>query len=159
MGFGGAALKGGQTLLYALEFCCAAIIIGIYSYFMAVMADRDVTIPKWVQAVSGMSAAAVIYTIFGVVLTCCLGGKRFFALLGILLDLLFMGAFIAISVLTRDGATSCSGNVRTPIGNGDEDAKQGWSNSSSEDQYTYAVSLGTACTMNKACFAVAIVGA
>lgn len=159
MGFGGAALKGGQTLLYALEFCCAAIILGLYSYFMAVMADRDVTIPKWTQAVEGMSGAAVLYTVFGVILTCCLGGKKIFAFLGIILDLLFCGAFVAIAVLTRDGATSCSGNVRTPLGNGDANAKQGWDNGNNNDQYTYAVSLGTACTMNKACFAVAIVGA
>jgi biotin transporter BioY len=75
MGFGGAALKFGSTALYALEFCCAAIILGIYSYFLSVEADRDVNIPVWQQAVTGLAGAVVLYTIFAVLLTCFLGGK------------------------------------------------------------------------------------
>lgn len=75
MGFGGAALKFGSTALYALEFCCAAIILGIYSYFLAVQADRDVHIPVWQQAVEGLSGAVVLYTMLAVLLTCCIGGK------------------------------------------------------------------------------------
>jgi biotin transporter BioY len=75
MGFGGAALKFGSTALYALEFCCAAIILGIYSYFLSVEADRDVNIPVWQQAVTGLAGATVLYTIFAVLLTCFLGGK------------------------------------------------------------------------------------
>jgi hypothetical protein len=160
MAFGGAALKALQTLLYALEFCCAAIILGIYSYFLSVLADRDVPIYTWAKAVEGLSGAAVLYTIFAVLLTCFLGGKAFFAFLGILFDLLFTGAFIALAVLTRDGSKSCSGRVKTPLGTGLSSAKQGFGSANNKgDQYTYAVSLGTACTMNKACFAVAIAGA
>lgn len=39
-------IKGGflrllQTILYAIAFCCAGLILGIYSYFMAVQSDRD----------------------------------------------------------------------------------------------------------------------
>jgi biotin transporter BioY len=75
MGFGGAALKFGSTALYALEFCCAAIILGIYSYFLSVEADRNVNIPVWQQAVTGLAGATVLYTIFAVLLTCFLGGK------------------------------------------------------------------------------------
>ena len=75
MGIGGAVLKFGSTALYALEFCCAAVILGIYSYFLAVQADRDVNIPVWQQAVTGLAGATVLYTIFAVLLTCCLGGK------------------------------------------------------------------------------------
>lgn len=75
MGLGGAALKFGSTAIYALEFCCAAIVLGIYSYFLAVQADRDVNIPVWQQAVTGLSGAVVLYTIFAVLLTCCIGGK------------------------------------------------------------------------------------
>lgn len=160
MGFGGAALKIGQTLIYALAFCCSAIILGIYSYFLSVLADRDAPIYTWVKAVEGMSGAAVLYTIFAVILTVCLGGKKFFAFLALVLDILFCGAMVAIAVLTRDGAHSCRGRVATPLGTGQHTAKQGFGSGNGQgDQYTYAVSLGTACTLNKVCFAVAIVGA
>ncbi|KAF1978215.1 hypothetical protein BU23DRAFT_550278 [Bimuria novae-zelandiae CBS 107.79] len=159
MAFGGAALKLFQTILYAIEFCCAGIILGIYSYFLATLADRDLTIYTWAKAVEGMSGAAVLYTIFAVLLTCFLGGKSFFAFLAIVLDLLFCGAFIAMAVLTRDGADNCKGFVRTPLGNGQSSDKQGFDSANGEQQYTYAVSLGTACKLNTACFAVAIAGA
>jgi hypothetical protein len=158
MAFGGTFLKLFQTVLYAIEFCCAAIILGIYSYFLSVLADRDIHISQTLQAVEGISGAAVLYTIFAVLLTCFLGGKAFFALLGIILDILFAGAFIALAVLTRDGAKSCSGRVTTPLGNGPSNAKEGF-RGNNQNQITYAVSLGTACRMNTACFAVAIAGA
>lgn len=164
MGFvGGAALRLIQTVLYGLAFCCSAIILGFYSYFLAIKADRDATIPTWQKAVEGLSGAAVLYTIFAVVLTCCLGGIRFFAFLAILLDVLFCGAFIALAVLTRDGASSCSGNVRSPLGDGPADSKDAFGadgfGSRSGENVTYSVSLGTACRYNTACFAVAIIGA
>jgi hypothetical protein len=160
MAFGGAALKAVQTLLYAIEFCCAAIILGIYSYFLSVLADRDVRIYEWVKAVEGISGAAVLYTIFAVLLTCFLGGKAFFAFLAIVLDILFCAAFVALAVLTRDGAHSCSGRVSTPLGNGPSSVKQGFGDTNNAgNTYTYAVSLGTACRLNTACFAVAIAGA
>ena len=50
-----------------------------------------------------MAGAAVIYTAFATLLTCFLGGMTFFALLAILLDLLFCAAMVAIAVLTRGG--------------------------------------------------------
>lgn len=39
-------IKGGverlfQTFLYLLLFCCAGIILGIYSYFLSALADRN----------------------------------------------------------------------------------------------------------------------
>lgn len=62
---------------------------------------------------------------------------------------------IAIAVLTRDGAYACSGIVRTPLGTalatGDGPGFDG--------QVTYAVSQLTACRLNKAAFAVSIIGA
>ena len=61
---------------------------------------------------------------------------------------------IAIAVLTRDGASSCSGNVMTPLGNG-----QAGDRGSFNGQVTYAVSLRTACKLNTAAFAVSIVAA
>ncbi|KAL8949734.1 MAG: hypothetical protein Q9222_004180 [Ikaeria aurantiellina] len=57
-----------------------------------------------------MSGGAVIYTGFAVILTCFLGGMTFFAFLAVLLDILFVGVFVAIAILTRGGARSCSGS-------------------------------------------------
>ncbi|KAH6618861.1 hypothetical protein C7974DRAFT_401027 [Boeremia exigua] len=159
MAFGGAALKFIATALYALEFGCAAVILGIYSYFLSVQADRNVTIPRWQQAVEGISGAAVLYTILAIVFTCCLGGKTFFALLGLILNALFCGGMIAIAVLTRDGASSCTGYVETPLGNGASSSKEGFGSTDQGNQITYAASLGTTCRLNTACFAVAIIGA
>lgn len=159
MGLGGAALKLIQTGLYAIEFCCAGVILGIYSYFLSVLADRDAPIYTWAKAVTGMSGAAVLYTIFAVLLTCCLGGKTFFAFIAIVLDILFCAAFVAIAVLTRDGADNCSGYVKTPLGNGQSSAKQGFRSNGQGNQITYSVSLGSACRLNTACFALAIFGA
>merc|ERR1712230_16696 len=81
MGFGSTALKLIQTFFYAIAFCCSATILGFYSYFLAIQADRDRAIPQWQKAVEGMSGIGVVYTIFAVILTCCLGGKAFFAFL------------------------------------------------------------------------------
>lgn len=159
MAFGGAALKLVQTFLYVVEFGCAALILGIYSYFLSVLADRDAPIYTWTKAVEGMSGAAVLYLIFAVLLTCCLGGKTFFAFLAIILDLLFGAAFVAIAVLTRNGAHSCSGYVKTPLGDGQSSSKEGFRSEGQGNQITYSVSLGTACRLNTACFAVAVLGA
>jgi hypothetical protein len=157
MAIGGAALRLGSTFLYALEFCCAGIILGIYSYFLAVEADRNAPIPRWQQAVTGMAGGIILYTVFAVLLTCFLGGKSFFALLGMIFNLLCCGAMIAIAILTRDGASSCTGDVQTPLGDGPADSKDGFGNNG--DQITYAASLGSICRLNTACFAVAILGA
>jgi hypothetical protein len=159
MALGGAALKLFQTILYAIEFCCAGIILGIYGYFLSVLADRNLVIGTGLKAVTGLSGAAVLYTIFAVLLTCFLGGKTFFAFLGIVLDILFCGAMVAIAVLTRDGAHSCSGFVSTPIGDGPSSAKEGFNSNGDGRQVTYSASLGSACRLETACFAVACVAA
>lgn len=119
------------------------------------------------MAVTGIAGAAVIYTIFAVVLTCCLAGVTFFAFLGLVLDVAFVGAFIAIAVLLREGANSCTGLVNTPLGEGQANSNTGQgfgpgglgTDSSQGQNVTYSVTLGTACTLNTAAFAVAIIGA
>jgi hypothetical protein len=87
--------------------------LGIYSYFPAVHAKHDVTIPAWEKAVEGMSGAAVLYTIPGVIFTLCLGGIAFFGFLGTVLDIAFVGCFAAIAYYTRYGANSCRGIVNS----------------------------------------------
>jgi hypothetical protein len=135
---------------------------GIYSYFLSVQADRDQGIPRWQKAVEGMSGVAVLYTIAAVVLTCCLGGISFFAFTAIVLDILFVGAFVAIAVLTRHGASSCTGIVNTPLGIGNAaQNSQGFGNNGlgtgQGENLTYAVSPRNACRMNTAAFAVSVI--
>ena len=97
------------------------------------------------------------------VLTCCLGGIAFLAILAIVLDLCFAAAMIAVIVLTRHGASSCKGNVNTPIGSGPASSTNGFGNNGfgtgSQSQTTYSVHLGLACKYNTASFACAIIAA
>jgi len=161
---GNTFLKLLQTALYAIIFCCSAIILGVYSYYLAILADRDIPIAGWKKAVEGLSGAAVLYMIFAVLLTCFLGGVRIFAFLAIVLDVLFTGAMIAIAVLTRDGAHSCQGNVDTPLGSGPSNSnsvaygKNGFGFGDMENS-TYAPDLQLACRLNKVAFAVSIIAA
>lgn len=135
------------TLFYTLDFLCAAAILVIYSYFLAKLSYHDVHISKDWEAVEGLSGAAVVYTIFAILLTCFLGGVKIFAFLGVLFDLLFMGAMIAIAVLLRKGAHTCKGTVVTPLGTGATTAQGAGTN------------LGLACRMNLAAFIIACIAA
>lgn len=140
------------------------IIPGIYSYFLSVRADRNQGIPTWQKAVEGISGAAVLYTIAAVVLTCCLGGISFFAFTAIILDILFVGGMIAIAVMTRHGAGSCSGIVNTPLGiadtaNESDGYGSGGLGTGEGENLTYSVSPRTACRLNTVAFAVSIIAA
>jgi len=153
MALGSTALKLLQTFLYGLAFCCSAIILGLYSYFLATEKQHNVPIPQWQKAVEGMSGIGVVYTVFAIVLTCCLGGHPFFAFLAIVLDVLLCAAFVAIAVMTRHGR-SCSGDfVNTPLGNGAPGSHTG------SNGAIYTPSLHTSCRLNQVCFAVAVIGA
>lgn len=81
-------------------------------------------------------------------MTCCLGGRSFFAILGLIGDLLIMGAFIAIAVLDRAGAHARTGNVATPIGNG-----------LASTTGPAGTNLGFAARLNTAVFSCAVAGA
>lgn len=154
--FKGGFLRLSQSALYALIFLCAGIILGIYSYFLSVLADRNAPISKQSKAVEGISGAAVIYLVLASLLTCCLGGISFLAFLAIVLDICFCGAMIAIAVMTRQGAHSCKGFVRTPLGNGQSGSGTG---GFGQDNLTYSVDLHNACRLNTAAFAVSIIAA
>jgi len=159
-------IKGGfqrllQTALYIILFLASGVILGFYSYFLAVLSDRNQPIPTWVKAVEGISGAACLYLIFASILTCCLGGIAFLAFIAIVLDICFAAAMIAVAVLTRDGADTCTGIVQTPLGNGPASATNGFGNGgfglSGNDNTTYSVHLGLACKYNSACFACAVI--
>lgn len=145
MALGGAFLRFGATGLRLLEFACAAIALGIFSYFLAVLANHDLVIPTWEKAVEGMAGAAVLYTIFGVIFTLCLGGIAVFGFLAVFLDICFAGCFAAIAYYTRHGANSCTGIVNTPLGS-----------APSNESAPGAGHYGYVCSLNTAVFAVSI---
>lgn len=145
---GGVILRFFNLGLRVLQVFDSAVILGIFSYYLALLADHNLPIPTWTKAVEGLSGAATLYALLGCLFTCCLGGMTFFAFVGMLLDVCFVGAMIAIAVLTRDGTQSCHGNVHSPLGSGPSNA----------DSSTTKINLGFACRLEKACFAVSIIG-
>jgi len=157
MAVGGVALKGLQWFLRGIEFCCAAIILGIFSYFLATLHNHGLHIDTYIRAVEGISGAGVLYTLFGLLLVCCLGGIAFLSLIAMLLDLAFSGAFIYVAYATRGGDGNCRGNVNTPFGSGNTYINNSVSNG--KGGVTILPSLHTACRLETATFAVAIIAA
>ncbi|KAB8232452.1 hypothetical protein ETB97_003629 [Aspergillus alliaceus] len=147
MGFGGVILRFFNLAIRVLQFLDGAVILGIFSYFLAVLTRHDQAIPQWMKATEGLSGAATLYGLLGILFTCCLGGVAFFATLAVVLDVCFVGAMIAIAIMTRDGTQKCTGRVDTPLGSGD-------SNAESPSKVKY----GFACELQKVTFAVAIIG-
>jgi len=154
MAFGSVALKSVQTFLYVLTFCAAGTILALYSYFLSLESIHHQHISNKQRAVEGISGIAVVYSIAAILFTCCLGGKMIFALIGVVLDIVFAAGFIAIAVMTGNGATNCKGaTVNTPLGNGPSNSHQ------IANGGIINPSLRTVCHMESACFAVAIIGA
>lgn len=149
MGVGGVVLRFFTLAIRVLQFLASAVILGIFSYYLAVLSRHDLTIPTWMKAVEGLSGAGALYGILGTIFVCCLGGVAFFAFLAVVLDVCFVGAMVAIAVMTRDGTQKCSGNVNTPLGNGNAD------NNSDTPAGT---SFKMACELQKVAFAVSIIG-
>jgi branched-subunit amino acid transport protein len=145
---GGVVLRLFNFAIRVLQFVDAAIILAIFSFYLAVLTENQLAIAQWIKATEGLAGAATLYGILGSLFTCCLGGVAFFAALAIFLDVCFVGAMIAIAILTRNGAQSCSGTVNTPLGSG----------SSNSDATSTTVNLGTACRLEKVAFALAILG-
>lgn len=147
MGVGGLLLRICGLAIRALQFLDGAVILGIFSYYLATLSKNDQTIPTWMKAVEGLSGAATLYGLLGLLFVCCLGGVSFFAFLGVVLDVCFTGAMIAIAVLTRRGTQSCHGTITTPVGSGPSGAKS-----------ATALTYGMACKLEKVAFAVAVIG-
>jgi hypothetical protein len=147
MGFGGVILRFFNLAIRVLQFLDAAVILGIFSFFLAVLSRHDQTIPQWMKATEGLSGAATLYGLLGLLFTCCLGGVVFFATLAVVLDVCFIGAMVAIAIMTRNGTQKCSGRVDTPLGTGDSNAEG-----------ASKVKFGFACNLEKVSFAVSIIG-
>ncbi|KAI0166893.1 hypothetical protein GGR52DRAFT_556043 [Hypoxylon sp. FL1284] len=144
----GFALKLLQWFVRGIQFCCSALILALFSYFLAVLANRSLPIPTYTRAVEGISGIGVLYTLLGLLLLCCLAGHPFTSFIAIVLDICFIGSYIYVATATRDGASSCTGTaVNTPFGRGNaNDLIQG-----------AHPTFRQACQMQTACLAVSIV--
>jgi len=152
----GLALKFVQWFIRGIEFCCAAIILALFSYFLAAMANHNIFIPNWIRAVEGISGAAVLYTLVGLLLLCCVAGHPFTSFIAIVLDICFIAGFIYIAVTNgRTGTGSCKGHVDTVFGSGNAESNVPDNNTNG---FTALPSLRQACNMQKAVLAVSIVG-
>lgn len=150
----GVGLKAIQWFLRGIEFCCAAIVLGLFSYFLATLHNHSLHIPTYVRAVEGLSGAAVLYTLLGLLLLCCLAGHVLASLIAIVLDICFIGAFIYIAQANRGGAGSCRGVVNTPFGSGQSGSTV---SDGGHGGFTHLPTFFTACRMTTACLAVSIV--
>jgi hypothetical protein len=149
------ALKALQFFLTLIELGCAAVILAIFSYFLATLKNHNLHIDTYIRAVEGISGVAVFFTLSSLALLCFIGGISFFALLALVLDIAFAGAFVYVAYVTRGGATSCKGYVNTPFGSGF--AKGDNQVSAPKGGITILPSLKSACNLEKATFAVAII--
>jgi hypothetical protein len=148
MGAGGVILRFFNLGLRVLQFLDSAVILGIFSYYLAVLSRHNHHIETWIKAVEGLAGAATLYSLLGIIFTCCLGGVAFFAFLGVALDLCFVGAMVAIAILTRKGVSQCTGTVDTPLGSGN----------ANDDTFSKGLTFGMTCKLEKVVFAVAIIG-
>jgi hypothetical protein len=147
MGIGGVILRFCALAIRVLQFLDGAVILGIFSYYLAILAQHNLHIATWIKAVEGLSGGATLYGLLGTIFVCCLGGVGFFAFLGVVLDVCFTGVMIAIAVLTRRGVDKCTGIVDTPVGSGN-----------AGDDSPAGLNFGMACRLEKVVFAVAIIG-
>lgn len=148
----GIALKSLQWFIRGIQFGCAAIVFGIYTYFLVTMHDHKLNISTTIRAVEGISGSAVLYTILGLLLVCCLGGIAFTSFIAMVIDLAFVGAFIYVAQANKGGASKCTGYVNTPYGRGQaNDRLDGKGKISSLPKFH------TACKLETACLAVSIV--
>lgn len=152
----GIALRGLQFFVRAVQFFCAAIVLAIFSYFLVTLHNHEMPIAVWLRAVEGMAGAGVLYTILAILILCCMPAHRFPSFIMMVLDVLFIGAFIYIAVANRAGASSCDGEVDTPFGKGDADTNVV---GKGDGAFMVLPSLRQACKMQTACLAVSGIAA
>ncbi|KAK4178398.1 hypothetical protein QBC36DRAFT_344676 [Triangularia setosa] len=140
----GTALKGLQFLLRTLQFCCAALVLAIYAYFLTLLSSNSLPIGVFVRAVLGIAGAATAYTLLAFLFLCCAPGQPFLSFIMMVLDVAFVPCFGYIAGVNRHGAGSCRGEVDTVLGVGNVGEESG------------GLGLGTACEMEKAVFAVGV---
>ncbi|KAM3510633.1 hypothetical protein MY11210_005718 [Beauveria gryllotalpidicola] len=145
-------LKTIQWLIRLVQLLCAVIILGIYSYLLAALANHNLPTPTNVRAVEGIVGVAVAYALLGLLLLCCLAGRTLTSFIAMCFDFAFMAAYIFVAVANKDGAGSCTGEVTTVFGKGKaEDTLDAGGG------FTKIPSYRTACKLETACLAIAII--
>ncbi|KAK0638677.1 hypothetical protein B0T16DRAFT_421547 [Cercophora newfieldiana] len=153
----GSALHALKLFLRTIQLLCAAVILALFSYFLATLSNHSLPISQDIRAVEGISGSAVLYSALCIITLCCFARTvhPFTSLVSMVLDVAFCAAFIYVASVNKGGTASCdSGFVNTPFGSGDVatgvvEGGGGW---------TALPSLATACRMQTACLAVAVVG-
>jgi len=154
------AFRGVRLLLRAIQLLCAAIILSIFSYFLAALSNHALPTPNWVRAVEGIAGIAVGYTGLHIA-TLILFPKAavprpFTSLVNMVLDGSFAVAFIYVAAANRGGSGTCTGIVSTPFGEGDADTGKKVE-SGAQGGFTTLPSLRQACQLETACLAVAVI--
>ncbi|RDL35466.1 uncharacterized protein BP5553_07397 [Venustampulla echinocandica] len=147
-------LKSLSWFLRLLEFCCAVIILGIFSYFISVLSSNGIHVATYIRAVEGIAAWATGYTLIALLLVCCLGGIAIFSSIALVFDVALFGAFIYMSYATRGGNRSCRGYAWTPLGAGNVFDANRYEFETGE--FVFLPSLRKACRLDRACFVLSI---
>jgi hypothetical protein len=150
----GLALKAIQWFIRGIQFCCAGLVLAIYSYYLATLHNHGLEIATWIRAVEGISGIATLYTISALVFLCCIAGYPLTSFLAIVLDVAFIGGFVYIAQANGGGAGNCKGYVNTPFGSGDSETTVV---DNGHGGFTSLPSLHQACQLETACLAVSIV--
>lgn len=148
----GLCLKLVQWFIRGIQFGCAALVLGVNSYFLATLANHDLGISNHIRAVEGISGIATLYTILGLVLLCCLAGYPFTSFIAVVLDIAFAGSFAYVAWVNRGGAGTCEGYLDTPYGEGSSE-----SDVEGSEGFTDLPNYRQACRLQTACFSVAVV--
>ncbi|KAH8167536.1 hypothetical protein CIB48_g711 [Xylaria polymorpha] len=143
----GLVLKALQWFIRGVQFLSSAVVLALFSYFLAVASRNNFNIPTWSKAVEGISGIGVLYTLIGLLLLCCVAGHPFASGIAIILDIAFVGAFIYVAQANRGGASSCTGTVNTIFG----------TRPASDDLGSGLPSFRQVCQMQKAVLAVSII--
>lgn len=100
-----------QKLWRVLQFLSATISLGLFSARLAKIVRLINRATTSNGAVEGILAAAVAYTLISMLLKFVLkqGGPKILRWIWIIFDLLFVGGFIAVAVLTRPNGGGSSG--------------------------------------------------
>ncbi|KAM3560509.1 hypothetical protein MY1884_002898 [Beauveria asiatica] len=145
-------LKTVQWLIRLVQLLCAVIILGIYSYLLAALANHNLPTPTNVRAVEGVVGVAVAYALLGLLLLCCCAGRTLASFVAMCFDFAFLAAYIFVAVANKNGAGSCTGEVTTVFGKGKaEDTLDAGGG------FTKIPSYRTACKLETACLAIAII--
>lgn len=101
-----------------LQFLSAVISLGIFARRIHRVLELVDDISSSEGAVTGILAAAVLYTLLALLITALLrgGGPRWLRWLLVLFDILFVGAFIAVAVMTSPDGGNAGPNSCYDVG-------------------------------------------